>query len=981
MNTLRRIAVSFVIVWMSVSAPMGALAQEAVNAAGNSTGTTVTTGAPECTGAGCHQGENQGLNQGEGQGEGQGGSVADESGATPATAQGANQGVNQGTNNGIAASNTNTGSDSTNTAGVNANAQNSTAVNNTATDTTTAGATGTTGGNASNQNTGAAGITTGNAGIGVTQVKNDNTTTVGGTAGLQVNGHNGDHNGDLTLGFGSGTANLAGEGGPTSVRATNDTTGADSTNSVAVNTTTETINEIQNDGRISNLLDLAAITGQNEAGQNTGGANITTGNADVAATLVNLLNTTVINGNLWVSVADIFGDLNGNIVLPNLSALAAALGAGLAVDATNETTGEDSTNAINVDVNQSEETTVNNDAAINTTVNARAITGQNDTLENTGGGLIDTGEASVSASSISLANTTIEGGNWGLVIVNALNRWLGFLVGDNGEVRALSQEETIREIEARNSNTGSDSDNTIDVGVNDSTTTRVNNDAQIDNTINADAITGQNQANQNTGQAQITTGNANVEATAVNVANTTVKDGSLFIAVVNVLGDWFGDLLYGGSSLLAAAGGGNGVTVNGENGQTGAGSENTIDVNVDRSQETNIDNDADIRTTLNAEVDTGSNRTNRNTNGASVQTGDGSLALHSRALANLTGIALDPALGLTVRGLNDTTGFDSTNRIRATLNDERIVSVDNNANVSTVIPAVVNTGNNEASQNTIGGTIITGNALADITIRNLVNEVIIAMSGSGGGEINVDLVNRLTGALSTNENDVAATRAFIIDLMNRGLVNNLVNLLLNTGGNRSNENTVGGRIVTGAVCVNGEIVNVVNNVDKKIPGAGRDLTIDSDAEVTNTAHITGTTGNNEQNRNTTGEKGGKVEECPKVVVAPTPTPTPTPGVGGPGPEQEGPKGVGGAPVEEEKKEEKAEEEKKPRVAAAKEEPQPMGGPLLRRFPVAGGESMAQLLQGRTPVRWSVFLVISAAVLAGAWSLDRRARRLALPRIA
>lgn len=961
MKIPQQILASFVIVWMSFLSPAMALAQEAVDANGNPTGTSEGTGASdngatECTGAGCGQGVDQGIDQGVNQGIDQG--VAQGDGGSEVTAE-----------------NTNTGADSTNNIDSDVLSTDSVSVDNDATDNTTAGLTGNTGGNDHNGNTGDAATTTGNAGIGVTSVKNDNTAVIGGSAGLDVNGYNGDYLGDLLLSFGGSTANLS---GGQSVQATNDTTGSGSTNGIDLDTSIEEVNEVQNDGQILNDLLLSAITGQNDASGNTGDASISTGNANIAATLVNLLNTTVINGNLMISVADIFGDLTGNIVLPDLAALAAALFPQQFpnVVATNENTGFNSNNTINADFSQTETTDIDNDADVTTNLTANAITGQNEATANTGGGLIETGDGSASLTNMTLANTTIEGGNWALVVVNALNRWLGFLVGDNGQIKALSQEETL---ELANRNTGANSDNTIDVTQDRTQETTVGNNAVITNDVTANAITGQNTANGNTGVGEIETGDANVEVTAFNIANTTVKDGSLFIAVVNIFGNWFGDLLYGGNSLLASAGSASSnptVSVDASNERTGSESTNTIDVNYDRDKTTDIDNNAQIATNLTANIDTGTNKTNQNTLGGNIKTGDGVLALHSRALANLTGIGLDPALGFSITGLNERTGFDSENTINATLNDTRLISIDNFADVDTLFASLVNTGNNEANQNTVGGNIKTGNIDATASIHNLVNRVILALSGGLGlasGDhlvIDADFLNHITGALSENSNSATANYDLTADITNAALIDNLLRLLFNTGANQANENTLGAAVSTGRICFEGEVENVANK--NSLDGAGLfgiDLT--NNADVNNVASIGATTGNNETNDNT---KGGTVDGsdgCPQLAQAPTPTPgpaasptpTPTPGGNGGSNEDHGGQGggeqggMGGGEV----------------ASAVSKKPQINHGQVLRRFPVAGSVVEATWLTGKKPV-WPAFVIGALAILGVAYHFDRQSRQ-------
>lgn len=971
---------------LNLMTPLTAVqAQEAVDASGN------PTGPQSCTGASCTQGFDQGFDQ--------------------------------GLSNGVEASNTDTGADSNNQNDVTADASTTTDVDNTSNTNTDAAATANSGSNTTSSNSDASSIETGDAGIGVTQVINDNTTVLGGTAGLQVSGHDGDYNGDLNLGFGSGTANLLNTDGGGSVRATNDTTGSNSTNGTTVTTTTEQINEVQNDGVINNLLELAALTGQNEASMNTGDSAITTGDANVAATLVNLLNTTVINGNLWVTITDIFGDLNGNINIPDFAAWFASYQAqNLAVDATNSNTGADSTNQVNVGLTDTETTTVINDADINTTVTANAITGQNDALGNTGGATVTTGDATASASNVTLANTTIEGGNWGIFIVNALNGWLGFLVGDNGQVQALSQEETLQHVQAQNSNTGADSDNTVDVDHTRTVTDTVTNDASITNVVTASAITGQNDTNFNTGATTVDTGDANIQATTVNIANTTVKNGSLFIAVVNVFGDWFGDLLYGGTSVAAtAAANSAAVQVAAANDTTGADSTNEVNVDYNRDHTTRITNDADIATTLNANIDTGGNNANSNTGAARVTTGGGFLAMHTRTAANLVGLAGASNLGIDILGMNDTTGENSENRIRANINDTRVIAINNDANVSTALgsagtPAQVNTGSNNANMNTLGAMIVTGNASADVAIQNLVNQVILSLAGRGMS-VDANFTNTLTGALSTNTAELTAMQRTLVDIVNNGLIDNLINLLLNTGGNATNQNTGEVVISTGAGCVE---VNVDNNLNrtkgaKKVAGdttvnaagnnsitgpdstnttgttVGQQKTVNvaNTGTINNDAQVDANTGNNQQNSNTGAPvtTSGSTSECPKIAMAPSPTPppsvpspTPTPAsVGGGEPSGNGGGGdqgpdqpMGGG-------------EANPRIAGVTtSSKQPTISPakgILKRFPVAGGEVYARLLPGHKRLPWQVFIIGSLALVAAAWSFDRKAKAKHLGSIA
>ena len=319
-----------------------------------------------------------------------------------------------------------------------------------------------------------------------------------------------------------------------------------------------------------------------------------------------------------------------------------------------------------------------------------------------------------------------------------------------------------------------------------------------------------------------------------------------------------------------------------------------------------------------------------------------------------------------------------------------IVEVDNEANVSTIFGGAANTGNNEANQNTIGGSISTGDVSANAGIHNLINRVLLALGhlrqgygGQAGGDeiiVDADLMNLLTGALSENENDVEANYDFLADIMNNGLVDNLVNLLLNTGGNTANENTDGASIVTGEGCVDVTIGNSVNT--NSLAGIGSwSLDVTNTGNVHNSAGIGVTTGNNELRGNTNGgqqesEDGACAE---KLAQAPEQPQVPG-GVGGPpSPEASASQGGGDVGPDEPTSEGK--------VAGAVDEgngggppsPPPAGGApasrgILKRFPVAGAMSDALLLPGKRRSPWVAFALVSTLIVLAAYHLDRQTRQ-------
>lgn len=759
------------------------------------------------------QGAGQGAGQGDGQGTELGGPTLESLGLTPDEngeidtsvlgesdpRQGALQGVDQGATNGqtqtVDASNTQTGADSTNTSTATVSQSSDTAVANDSTTVNTGAATAETGENSASENTGPGSVRTGNAGVGVQQVTADNFTTVGSYGEIEHSAQAGSQSGDLMLSFDPAGG---GDGLSDSFRSVNSVTGSGSENTADVSSSREQILEIQNDGTIINDLDVAAVTGKNDTSQNTGAATIETGSANVAATLLNFLNTNVVDGALWLSVSDIFGDLGGNVVVPETAiAYLERRGRELLVDASNATTGSASTNTVSVEVTDEQTTTLTNTANVENTVNIDAITGENEATQNTGGATVATGDVEATTNTITLANMNVVDGNLGLIIVNALNRWIGFLLGSDGTWAPIGHAYSTL-IEAANTATGSESTNTAEVTVDSEEITTVTNDATVKNTLDIDAITGQNTASQNTGNASVTTGDAHVYATVVNVVNTNVVRGGFFAAIVNVFGNWFGDLWFGGtpvtalaSARAAASAPSGGVEIAAENASTGSDSTNTIDIDASSESTVEVDNTAKITNALHLNADTGHNQTSRNTGLGSVKTGDVLAALHARNVANVSLVGMDtPWANITADLVNATTGADSTNTIDVTIDDTREVTVLNDAEVDTAIGAVANTGFNTANRNTLGGLICTGVAALDALVDNLLNQTWLVRT-YGDGQAQLATTNTQTGSGSGNSIGLTPFVSTAATVGNTADADTTFTAAATTGDNQANRNTGG----------------------------------------------------------------------------------------------------------------------------------------------------------------------------------------------
>lgn len=409
----------------------------------------------------------------------------------------------------------------------------------------------TTGKNDASQNVGDAIIKTGDANTSGTIITNVNTNIDGvSVSQFQVDDV---HTGDLVLDF---TANcIINCGG--SVLAANSGNGSNSNNSASIDTLSNDNTFQNNDASVENSLILSSNSGDNKTSQNTGGDSfIQTGDANVSANVLTFANNNF-SGNVIFGVVDIFGTLNGDIILTD-EAIAQILGGSCATCPPNNTTASNTSNGSNSDNNVlvNQETNNNtfqtNNANIQNNLNLTATTGENSAGQNTGGDtFIQTGNSDINAQTVNIANSNVDGDNWWLVIVNKAGQWVGQLLGaPTGSLVAGSQgsEFTISdtgEITATNKGNGSDSTDNAAVNQQSNNTTVQTNNANIVNNLDLSANTGGNDASQNTGGSNtIKTGDAKIIANLVNfVNNNVIGNGSLVVTFVNVFGNWFGDFV------------------------------------------------------------------------------------------------------------------------------------------------------------------------------------------------------------------------------------------------------------------------------------------------------------------------------------------------------------------------------------------------------------------------------------------------------
>ncbi len=283
-----------------------------------------------------------------------------------------------------------------------------------------------------------------------------------------------------------------------------------------------------NNAYVENNIAVSAFTGLNAATSTSGDAGIATGNAFAAANVVNVVNTNVINSDYLAFIMNAFGSWEGDLVLPPGSFFDGLANSQQgACCQTGDITAE----------NQ-------NDADIENNARSGADSGGN-SASGSGSAAIDTGMAGAASNVMTIANTNIFGNNLLLIYVRTLGQWQGHVFSLPDGVNIIGMRDGFI-IDGFSSH--------IAPGASGAASTAIRNEnrARIINNVSAAASTGGNTAAAG-GDASVSTGNAYAAANVVNIANTNIIGRNWLFAIVNVFGNWMGDVAFGRPDLWVGA--------------------------------------------------------------------------------------------------------------------------------------------------------------------------------------------------------------------------------------------------------------------------------------------------------------------------------------------------------------------------------------------------------------------------------------------
>lgn len=384
--------------------------------------------------------------------------------------------------------------------------------------------------------------------------------------------------------------------------------------------------ENDNQAEVDNTATVSATTGDNTAGGN--GTTIDTGEATAEMDAVNVVNTNITGSNFEEVILNVDENTTGNVDLSGVEIADGSSSESTDVLALNANTADGSVNLTLADFLSMLAVYNTNDATLINTLQLLASSGGNQIVGPNGE--ILTGDALASLNLFNLVNTNLTGQDWFFGIINLLGNFEGDIILPY-EWQFLGEEgfSADGQILALNQSGGEGSQNQASADFSSSTEINNFNQAELTNHVTVEANSGNNQI---VGTGSIDTGNADAQANLINFVNTNITGSRWLLLVINIFGDWQGELegwwgdvqmvpgtIFAWVKLPDLASGSSGSTL-AINQDTGDGSVNTAVAGQANSLLVNNSNSASVVNNIGVGANTGENQIyGRN---GSINTGD-----------------------------------------------------------------------------------------------------------------------------------------------------------------------------------------------------------------------------------------------------------------------------------------------------------------------------------------------------------------------
>lgn len=289
-----------------------------------------------------------------------------------------------------------------------------------------------------------------------------------------------------------------------------------------------------NDSELDNTVNIDATSGDNTIAS-SGDAVIETGDVIVINDIANFANINVTGEDWFFAIVNIFGRLEGDIILPAIEDKVAS-----SVERINEAQIRLSQEIDQVEKLSSQIFVTNdNNSTLDNQVAIVANTGENE-ISNTEHAVIETGSAVVESKIYNLVNYNFYGNKWRMAKVNIFGSWQGFVQGLPPGMSYLEDQSGVVVYNDFTNEAIAAAQEALDVD-ND-------NQATTTNEVNIYASSGGNRV-LNSGSGSISTGDVSVHNSLLNFINANFTGNSWEFAMINVFGEWMGNLSYGQPDL------------------------------------------------------------------------------------------------------------------------------------------------------------------------------------------------------------------------------------------------------------------------------------------------------------------------------------------------------------------------------------------------------------------------------------------------
>jgi hypothetical protein len=292
-----------------------------------------------------------------------------------------------------------------------------------------------------------------------------------------------------------------------------------------------TVNNV-NTATVSNDIYVGASTGENIASSSQGDALILTGDAKAGANVVNIVNTNIIGSNYLLIGINNFGDWIGNLIMPDKTFFENLFG----LNSSQNIDGDD------ISISNQNQVTLENNAG------SSADSGGN--LSQGGNAIISTGQSQANTNIANFINQNIyDSGNL-FILIKVHGQWTGNIYGlPQGATWQEQDGQIIVQGSGGNDSEEQSTQTNQNSGYDDVVISNTNN-AIIKNNVNVFALTGGNKVISLNGNANILSGNAQAGANILNLVNTNIIGRNWVFALINIFGNWKGNLSFGQPDLF-----------------------------------------------------------------------------------------------------------------------------------------------------------------------------------------------------------------------------------------------------------------------------------------------------------------------------------------------------------------------------------------------------------------------------------------------